>query len=269
MDCGQAAGLAQAGINGVAQLCGDICTLLLAPMHHRGQFTRLAALPEIAGNRQRWALRHIIKSFQPCIEHALVAATGHVCRFYKLYSHGAAWGKQQQVGTNRQSPPQQHFAKIRGFARGPIAKRTAPQARGAHQYNAQVGHFLQNQGRARGSAKILLRRAIYFARRVQQDVIARLQAIQHLLHTSLNAHSGIGPVLHNIRNKHGMQGLGRQPSHGALHLALIGQRARRKACNLRVNNDGVNKRGMVGHKQYGPRARNCIKPLGCNAVAQP
>ena len=265
---GQAAGLAQAGVNSVAQFCGNVGNLLRAVVRHRGQHTRLAALPEKAGNRLRRALRQIIKILKPGVELALVAAAGQLLRFHKLNSHRPTRGEKQQVGTHGQRPPQQHPAKMRRFARGPVAKGAAPQACGAHQHHAQAGHFLQNHGRARGSAKAFPRRAIDFARRVQQHVVASLQGCQHVLHARLHALAGIGPVLHYIGNQHGMQRPGRQPSKGALHLAFVCQRARRVVCHLRVNNDGVNERRVVGHKQYGPRARDGIKPLDCHAVAQ-
>ena len=127
---------------------------------------------------------------------------------------------------------------------------------------------MQNHGRARGPAKAFPRRSIDFARRIQQYVVASLQDIQHLLHARLHPLASTGAVLHDIGNQHGMQRSGRQPSKRALHLAFVCQRARRVVCHLRVNDDGVNERRVVGHKQYGPRASDGIKPLDGHAVAQ-
>ena len=141
----QASRLTQGRINGGAHFRRNICRLWRTVLRHGIQNPRLAALPEKTGHLLRRPLRLIIKLLQPGVEHALVARAGQITGFHKLHRHGAAGREEQQVGNYRQRTTQQHPAKMRRFARGPVAESTAPQPGCAHQHHAQAGHFLQNK----------------------------------------------------------------------------------------------------------------------------
>ena len=141
----QVSRLTQGRIDGGAHFRRDIRRLCRSVLRHGIQNPRLASLPEKTGNFLRRALRLIIKLLQPGVEHTFVARAGQIASFHKLHRHGAAGRKEQQVGNYRQRATQQHPAKMRRFARGSVAKSTAPQPGCAHQHHAQAGHFLQNK----------------------------------------------------------------------------------------------------------------------------
>ena len=146
----------------------------------------------------------------------------------------------------------------------PEAETASPQAVVPHEHDAGVGDRLDERFDAARAADVFQVLALQTAGRVEQDVLAGLQAVGNVLQRRARAVTGRGAAALEVRQDPRPVEQGDVPEHRPIDLVLVRERAQlERRVQVRDDERGVQQRRVVGQEE---NPRPPLPPDGVQAA---